>query len=122
MISLKQVTRSIVVGGAIAAIAPAVSAQSIRSGHYTKQHPDNMTVVIKNNRYSVVYSDNTPAEPWQAIPKGVFAPIKPSVFYSNITKEYYCLFNSNLDKERSKKRSKIAMFSCSKSGWNKIYK
>jgi hypothetical protein len=118
----KSIFLSGIVISAIVAIAPAVSAQSIRSGWYTNQHPDNMTVVIKTNRYSVVYSDNTPVEPWKAIPKGVFTPIKPGVFYSNINKEYYCLVNSNLEKERNKKGSRVAGFSCSKNGWKTIYK
>jgi hypothetical protein len=118
----KSIFLSGIVVSAIVAIAPAVTAQSIGSGLYSNEYPDNLGIKIRNNSYSVQY-DDAPPDPWKSIPKGVFNPIKSGVFYSNNTKLYYCLVNNSLERERGRgKKSKVVGFSCSKNGWRKIYR
>jgi hypothetical protein len=98
----------------IAAIAPAVSAQSISNGDYSDVYGGSYVIQVRNNKFTVLYDDPSPSEPWKSVSKAGFKPIKYGVFYNTYNRTYYCLSNNSIDKSMSKRRTPAR---CTRNGW-----
>lgn len=112
-----------IVVSAIASIAPSVNAQSIANGNYFTNYPDSYEIQVRNNKFTVVYDDPTPSEPWTSISKAGFKPVKPGVFYSTRARTYYCLANYNnrntpeLNRKIAQSKKMKKSIVCSPNGW-----
>jgi hypothetical protein len=112
-----------IVVSAIVAIVPSVNAQSIANGDYQSVYQGSYAIQVRNNKFTVVYDDPTPSEPWTSISNAGFKSIKTGVFYDPRHRTYYCLFNYNnrntaeLNRKINQSKKMKKNIVCSPNGW-----